>query len=98
MLAGKTAFLFLLVCAIISLDPVAADGSCTKEQKENFVLQCTNFIKKNGPFESPPYFDKCCVTVRAVNRDMGCIYGLLSCEQKKEYDEDKILILSILCS
>lgn len=98
MLPAKLAFLLLLVCAVISLDPVATDGPCTEEQKANIVLHCRQYIKKKGPVLAPSYLDECCVAVRAVpDRDMKCIVRLLSNKQKKKYDDDKILRFHDLC-
>ncbi|KAF8730881.1 hypothetical protein HU200_016753 [Digitaria exilis] len=98
MVPVKPVFLFLLLCTIISLDPVAADGTCTEEQKANIVFHCREYIKKKGPVIPPSYLDECCVAVRAVpNRDMECIIRLLSNKQKKKYDETKIRRFHDLC-
>ena len=98
MLPAKLALLFVLVCATMSLDPVAANGPCTEQQKADIVLHCREYIKKKGPVTAPSYLDECCVSVRAVpGRDMECIIRLLSNKQKKKYDETKIRRFHHLC-
>ncbi|KAJ1275128.1 hypothetical protein BS78_05G113000 [Paspalum vaginatum] len=98
MLPTKMAFLLLLVCAIISLDPTAAGEPCTNEQRDNILKHCEEYIKKSGPLILPSYLGACCVAVREVhNRDMHCIVRLLSNKQKKEHDERRILRLHELC-
>lgn len=92
------AFLFLLLCAIILLDPIAADGACTEEQKANIVFKCREYIKKGGPVILISYLSECCVAVRAVpDRDMECIIRLLSNKQQKKYDVSKIRRFHDLC-
>ena len=98
MFPAKLALLFVLVCATMSLDPVAANGPCTEQQKADIVLHCREYIKKKGPVTAPSYLDECCVAVRAVpGRDMECIIRLLSNKQKKKYDETKIRRFHHLC-
>ena len=91
------AVLLLLLSIAISLHH--ATGECTETQKEAILENCKGYIRKEAPpHKVPAHKSYCCIKVRDVaERDMECIYGLLTDPEKELNSEQRILNLKVFC-
>ena len=85
------------VVAVLLL--LLSTGECTETQKEAILENCKGYIRKEAPpHKVPAHKSYCCIKVRDVpERDMECIYGLLTDQEKDENLEQRILNLKVFC-
>ena len=97
MMPPKVVVVLLLLSVTIS--PHHATGECTETQKEAILENCKGYIRKDAPPRKvPAHKSYCCIKVRDVpERDMECIYGLLTDPEKVENIEQRILNLKVIC-
>ncbi|KAG2562639.1 hypothetical protein PVAP13_8KG268701 [Panicum virgatum] len=78
----------LLLLLSVTISPHHATGECTETQKEAILENCKGYIRKDAPPRKVP---------RDVpERDMECIYGLLTDPEKVENIEQRILNLKVI--
>ena len=99
MMRGRGEILLLLiVCAIVFLQPpvMGKFPTCTTTQKREILARCRKFIlhqESSVSVNSP-----CCDAVRMVpNRNMLCVISLLSDNEKKRFNQQRIRSLQDLC-
>jgi hypothetical protein len=96
MAPGKGTLLLLAFAVVVCLGSVSGTAAaCTNTQKDSLLVSCNGSIKK-GKIGYPSKNSPCCKYVRVI--DMGCIFGLLTDKDKKQYNEYKIQNLRKHCS
>uniref|UniRef100_A0A0D9XY80 Prolamin-like domain-containing protein n=1 Tax=Leersia perrieri TaxID=77586 RepID=A0A0D9XY80_9ORYZ len=68
--------------------PPPSTEECTHAQKVEILRECRDYITNVPPIIFIGNHSLCCNAVRNVpNRDMFCIYDLLTCSERSMYNE-----------
>jgi len=99
MMPPKVVAVLLLLLLSVTISLHHATGECTETQKEAIIENCKVYIRKVAPpHKIPAHNSYCCIKVRDVpERDMECIYGLLTDPEKELNSEQRILNLKVFC-
>jgi len=92
MLPPKIVAVLLLLLLSVTISLHHATRECTETQ-EAIIENCKVYIRKVAPpHKIPAHNSYCCIKVRDVpERDMECIYGLLTDLEKARNSEQRIL-------